>query len=389
MFVCLFCGSESRSDTAKYCPNCGPNGPAVGWHIGDVDHPSNIDKYLDVLTDLFYELKNPADFKEVRDQIRSRLKISYLTDQRIIKELERQEAASSEFSLFDVEINTNFGDFYAGHDSHLSFRVTNNSSSYFCKCTISWKDKSKDVGLAFNAVSDGYVKHNNSKIISSTLIFERIGVKEISGVKLQLSNQYDESACFRLSPFTFCVKSTTNLVVQNITANNQISISGRGVVDASIPKGNLILKDQLISDTPNWVTLNKRLIFDLQSVKKAILCNDTELFSQRDESSSFSHQEVCSVVPSYPEVKIGAVYDGVVFNVTELGCFINLFPELGGSANKFVKGRDGALHVSQLPTNLTKEGKPSIEVGQNIRVKVLEIDKHGKFSGRPRLTAKL
>ena len=67
------------------------------------------------------------------------------------------------------------------------------------------------------------------------------------------------------------------------------------------------------------------------------------------------------------EVAIGEVYEGKVTRVEEYGCFVSLF------GNK-----EGLCHVSQLEWGFTKDAHNVIKVGDTLKVKVIDIDDHGK-----------
>jgi polyribonucleotide nucleotidyltransferase len=74
-----------------------------------------------------------------------------------------------------------------------------------------------------------------------------------------------------------------------------------------------------------------------------------------------------------PTAEVGAVYPGRVVNITKFGAFVNILP-----------GRDGLLHISKLG-----EGKridrveDVLELGQEVEVRVDDIDPQGKVSLSP------
>ena len=49
MYKCLFCGLANSSETAKFCTECGPNGPAKGWGPEDIDQNAKITQYVSIL----------------------------------------------------------------------------------------------------------------------------------------------------------------------------------------------------------------------------------------------------------------------------------------------------------------------------------------------------
>ena len=71
-----------------------------------------------------------------------------------------------------------------------------------------------------------------------------------------------------------------------------------------------------------------------------------------------------------PKAEIGKVYMGRVVNITKFGAFINILP-----------GRDGLVHISKLGGGKRINSVEDVlELGQEIEVKVEEIDDRGKVS---------
>jgi len=71
-----------------------------------------------------------------------------------------------------------------------------------------------------------------------------------------------------------------------------------------------------------------------------------------------------------PKAEIGKVYMGRVVNITKFGAFVNILP-----------GRDGLVHISKLGRGKRINSVEDVlELGQEIEVKVEEIDDRGKVS---------
>lgn len=69
------------------------------------------------------------------------------------------------------------------------------------------------------------------------------------------------------------------------------------------------------------------------------------------------------------EVKAGEVYRGKVVRIEKFGAFVNL-----------IKGKDGLLHISQIKKERVKEVEDELKMGDEILVKVTEIDKQGRVN---------
>ncbi len=67
------------------------------------------------------------------------------------------------------------------------------------------------------------------------------------------------------------------------------------------------------------------------------------------------------------EAEVGKIYDGKVVNMVDFGAFVN-----------FMGGKDGLVHVSEIRNERTEKVTDVLSEGQEVKVKVLEIDPRGK-----------
>lgn len=67
------------------------------------------------------------------------------------------------------------------------------------------------------------------------------------------------------------------------------------------------------------------------------------------------------------EAEVGKVYDGKVVNLVDFGAFVN-----------FMGGKDGLVHVSEIRNERVEKVSDVLSEGQEVKVKVLEIDPRGK-----------
>jgi polyribonucleotide nucleotidyltransferase len=67
------------------------------------------------------------------------------------------------------------------------------------------------------------------------------------------------------------------------------------------------------------------------------------------------------------EAEVGKIYDGKVVNIVDFGAFVN-----------FMGGKDGLVHVSEMKNERVNSPKDVVTEGQDVKVKVLEIDPRGK-----------
>ena len=67
------------------------------------------------------------------------------------------------------------------------------------------------------------------------------------------------------------------------------------------------------------------------------------------------------------EAEVGKIYNGKVVNLVDFGAFVN-----------FMGGKDGLVHVSEIRNERTEKVSDVLSEGQEVKVKVLEIDPRGK-----------
>ena len=68
------------------------------------------------------------------------------------------------------------------------------------------------------------------------------------------------------------------------------------------------------------------------------------------------------------DVEEGQIYNGKVVKITDFGAFVEILP-----------GRDGLLHISQLDHHRVEKVQDVVNVGDEVKVKVLEVDDSGKI----------
>lgn len=67
------------------------------------------------------------------------------------------------------------------------------------------------------------------------------------------------------------------------------------------------------------------------------------------------------------EAEVGKIYSGKVVNIVDFGAFVN-----------FMGGKDGLVHVSEMKNERVEKPTDVVAEGQEVKVKVLEIDPRGK-----------
>lgn len=68
------------------------------------------------------------------------------------------------------------------------------------------------------------------------------------------------------------------------------------------------------------------------------------------------------------DVEVGAIYEGRVVKLMDFGAFVTILP-----------GKDGLVHISQISEERVENVSDKLAEGQQVKVKVLEIDKQGRI----------
>lgn len=69
------------------------------------------------------------------------------------------------------------------------------------------------------------------------------------------------------------------------------------------------------------------------------------------------------------ELKLGEIYDGKVTGITKFGAFVAI-----------AKGRSGLVHISEIANTYVDDVSKHLEVGQEVKVKLLSIDDSGRIN---------
>jgi polyribonucleotide nucleotidyltransferase len=77
--------------------------------------------------------------------------------------------------------------------------------------------------------------------------------------------------------------------------------------------------------------------------------------------------QIIETIANDPEV--GAIYKGKVVRIMSFGAFVEIAP-----------GKDGLVHVSKLDKNRVENVEDVVSIGDEIVVKVIEIDKQGRIN---------
>jgi polyribonucleotide nucleotidyltransferase len=109
-----------------------------------------------------------------------------------------------------------------------------------------------------------------------------------------------------------------------------------------------------------------RGIIEATGVKMDVEDDGTVTIASIDEAASQKAVEMVQRIAA--EAEVGKIYKGTVRKIVEFGAFVEILP-----------GTDGLIHISQLAPERVRKVTDVLKEGDEVMVKVLEIDRQGKI----------
>jgi len=334
MHVCHSCGFQFTSESVNFCSECGSGKLDSALKL---DHPEDISRYQSFVQDLFFD-NHESEVEALAKPMRERLKISHFAHSTIFNELRVKKTKIAHLFNFKLEFDKNVQDAFAGHDTLLKFKFTNLSDADLFKFTLFWQDAEIVDSPTLNIQSKNYVKPKAVIDLAGAYIFQRIGMKEISELIVTIFDQYGDKAVFRASPFSFKISNPDQRVVKNISTHNQISIEGRGVIDAAgMGADNNLNRGEDIK-TPQWTELKLSCLIDgyPSSVNNSTIEDGNQQITQfspvASEAQDNDLKNLENSISNFTGTKTvtradGSVYQGEFLNGLRQGRGICNYPE--------------------------------------------------------------
>ena len=109
-----------------------------------------------------------------------------------------------------------------------------------------------------------------------------------------------------------------------------------------------------------------RGIIEATGVKMDVEDDGTVTIASSDEAASKKAVEMVQRIAA--EAEVGRIYKGTVRKIVDFGAFVEILP-----------GTDGLIHISQLAPERVRRVSDVLKEGDEVMVKVLEIDRQGKI----------
>ena len=109
-----------------------------------------------------------------------------------------------------------------------------------------------------------------------------------------------------------------------------------------------------------------RSIIERTGVEIEVEDDGTILIASPDEKACSQAIEIIKHLTQ--EAEIGKIYQGKVKKIMDFGAFVEIFP-----------GTDGLVHISEISNRRIKSVAEELREGDEVTVKVLDIDKQGRI----------
>ena len=284
MFECRYCGLISQSERAKFCAQCGPDGPAVNWKPEEIDTRENIERYAEVVLSLNTTLRdqNNIDFF---NSLRAKFIISHKAHEFIIGRLFGKGTQSSSSDDFDIYYNYDPNEAYASHDTFIEFRFHNKCDEHFFKIDLEWDDEETEDRIDLQASVTRFIAPGETRDFGTSVIFDRSGLKELVGLRLDVFDETGTKTSYDLNRLRVRIKNPSLNIQNSYSQNNSISIEGRGVIDAQ-GIGSAPLVAETDKGSENWIPLKAVPFVDICTIT-----NDTIEYLQPHIEPNILDQE--------------------------------------------------------------------------------------------------
>ena len=147
---------------------------------------------------------------------------------------------------------------------------------------------------------------------------------------------------------------------------NKVIAKGRDEVAESAPRmGTMQIDPDKIRDVIGKGGATIRSLCEEHNSTIDITDDGAVKIYSEDNDGLQSAMDAITAIVADPEP--GTIYDGKVVRIVDFGAFVNFMP-----------GTDGLVHISQIAQERVAKVTDYLSEGQDVRVKVLEIDNRGR-----------
>jgi polyribonucleotide nucleotidyltransferase len=253
---------------------------------------------------------------------------------------------------------------------------SNGSSSMATVCagTLSLMDAGVPIKKAVSGIAIGMVKEGNKYVLLTDIggledhfgdmDFKVAGTKDgITAIQLDLKITGITIDIFREALFQ--AKDARMIILEKLTQaiskpRESISTLAPRIVTIKIPQEKI--KDVI---GPGGRVIRK--IIQETGVTIDIEDDGSAQVASTDQSATQKAIDIINAITAEPEV--GRIYKAKVTRIVDFGAFCEILP-----------GKEGLCHVSELSDHFVKDIKKEVKVGDEISVKLMEIDPQGRLN---------
>jgi polyribonucleotide nucleotidyltransferase len=248
------------------------------------------------------------------------------------------------------------------------------SMATVCAGSLSLMDAGVPIKRAVSGVAIGLIEERNKTAILTDIAgledyfgdmdFKAAGTEKgitaiqldvkIKGVSLEIISQVLKQA-----------KEAREIILQKM---NEAIAKPRQDISIYAPRiKTIMINPDKIRDLIGPAGKTIRKIIDKTGVTIDIEEDGKVLIASSDEAAS--NQAIDMIKELTEDVEVGKVYRGKVTRISNFGAFVQIKPN-----------KEGLVHVSELADHFVKNVSDEVKIGQEIEVKVIEIDPQGRIN---------
>ena len=251
---------------------------------------------------------------------------------------------------------------------------SNGSSSMatVCAATLSLMDAGVPIKAPVAGIAMGLILENGKPVILTDIL----GLEDHLGdMDFKVTGTEKGITAFQMDVKTAGINRAILTEALQRAREGRLFILGKMMEVMSSPRGNLSphapriftiqIKPEKIREVIGTGGKVIRGITEETGVKIDIEDSGLINIASNDEAAAMKAKEIILGIVAEPE--LNKIYTGKVVRITDFGAFVEIMP-----------GTDGLLHISQISTKRLEKVTDELQLGDEIQVKVIEIDKQGR-----------
>jgi polyribonucleotide nucleotidyltransferase len=245
---------------------------------------------------------------------------------------------------------------------------SNGSSSMatVCGSLLSLMDAGVPVKDIVAGIAMGLLKEDNEVVILSDIIGDEdhAGDMDLKVTALQMDIKIDGLNDDILRSALYQAREGRLFIIEKL---KETLAEPRNDISQYAPRiTTLKVKPEKVRDVIGSGGKNIRQIINETGVTINVEDDGTVTIASND--SEAASRAVAMVKWLTEEAEIGKIYRGIVKKIVDFGAFVEILP-----------GTEGLVHISQLSKDRVKQVTDILQEGDEVMVKVLEVDKQGKI----------